>query len=511
MVLQVLLDTFNSEEFVNLVNQIKDITDKHKDRSCCMVVYSDGGRREYAGVGIHGYIHTDEIVKHKSKCANAYPTNKGYISKKVETELVNCVLFFDMCIALGDTTHNYAELFGALIVAELTKRLDCLSRVRLLSDSKYTVDGVTSHIHGWVKNGWRTSTGKDVANRELWNYWYDNYMDICSSKKPKLIIKWVKGHDGNAGNDIADSLATQGINMGISKITDRKVWLNCGEPEIYHDRVTNISPMLSERRLILNCIKGDTGYYFQMTMGGCWPSSEVERREQLGKRISDTCVSLVKLNEKDPIIERIDEVARQVGDVSNMLVCRLDLLSQGTLYHDLTQTDFATIDTRDNKMTTASGVEFVNELSQPRLSFRLTSVVDELALLLDVYNGDYDEGLTADKVFDLIDVTEQFFKIKQEKKGESYSFNDYNEEGILNISITPSFANGVETISLLGGVDLPSGISMKRLAKLKPKVTLLGWVMKANPRVMHYATIIQTEQGVGVWRSAYFGMYILKS
>ena len=34
--------------------------------------------------------------------------------------------------------------------------------------SKYLIQGITSWVHGWKKNGWKTSDGKDVSNRELW-------------------------------------------------------------------------------------------------------------------------------------------------------------------------------------------------------------------------------------------------------------------------------------------------------------------------------------------------------
>jgi len=40
--------------------------------------------------------------------------------------------------------------------------------VDLYTDSQYVRQGITSWIHGWKKNGWRTADKKPVKNAELW-------------------------------------------------------------------------------------------------------------------------------------------------------------------------------------------------------------------------------------------------------------------------------------------------------------------------------------------------------
>ncbi|PAV71649.1 hypothetical protein WR25_25024 [Diploscapter pachys] len=57
---------------------------------------------------------------------------------------------------------------------ELTAAIEALRvltrpcRIRLSTDSKYVMDGLTRWIHGWRKNGWRTADKKPVKNAELW-------------------------------------------------------------------------------------------------------------------------------------------------------------------------------------------------------------------------------------------------------------------------------------------------------------------------------------------------------
>ncbi|NLX43570.1 MAG: hypothetical protein GXY79_08860, partial [Chloroflexi bacterium] len=42
------------------------------------------------------------------------------------------------------------------------------AQVRILTPSKYVVDGATRWLAGWERNGWRTTSGQAVANQSLW-------------------------------------------------------------------------------------------------------------------------------------------------------------------------------------------------------------------------------------------------------------------------------------------------------------------------------------------------------
>ena len=63
------------------------------------------------------------------------------------------------------TTNNRMELMAVIAGLEALKR-PC--RVRLDTDSKYVLDGITKWIHGWKRNGWKTADKKPVKNVELW-------------------------------------------------------------------------------------------------------------------------------------------------------------------------------------------------------------------------------------------------------------------------------------------------------------------------------------------------------
>ena len=74
-------------------------------------------------------------------------------------------------------------------------------RVELHTDSIYVRDGITRWIHGWQRNGWRTSDKKPVKNAELWQ-------ELLDAAAPHRIDwHWVKGHSGHPENDRVDALA----------------------------------------------------------------------------------------------------------------------------------------------------------------------------------------------------------------------------------------------------------------------------------------------------------------
>jgi len=100
-----------------------------------------------------------------------------------------------------ETTNNRMELRGAIEALNALKR-PC--SVRLHTDSTYVKDGLTKWIHGWKRNGWKTSAKKPVKNKDLWQA-----LDEANERHSVEWV-WVKGHAGDEGNEIADQLARQG-------------------------------------------------------------------------------------------------------------------------------------------------------------------------------------------------------------------------------------------------------------------------------------------------------------
>ena len=99
------------------------------------------------------------------------------------------------------TTNNRMEMQA---VIEALNALKKPSKVMLHVDSTYVKDGLTKWIHGWKRNGWKTAAKKPVKNQDLWMA-----MDEACQRH-EITWKWVKGHDGDPGNERADELARLG-------------------------------------------------------------------------------------------------------------------------------------------------------------------------------------------------------------------------------------------------------------------------------------------------------------
>jgi len=102
----------------------------------------------------------------------------------------------------SDTTNNRMELMAAIAALEALSRP---SAITVVTDSTYVRNGVTGWIHGWKRNGWKTSGRKPVKNADLWQR-----LDTAQARHD-VTWEWIKGHAGHDENERADELARAGM------------------------------------------------------------------------------------------------------------------------------------------------------------------------------------------------------------------------------------------------------------------------------------------------------------
>lgn len=108
----------------------------------------------------------------------------------------------ELCGGEGDTTNNRMEMMAVIKALEALKKR---SNVKLYTDSKYVMQGITEWIEGWKAKGWKTAAKKPVKNKDLWQE-IDALVD-----QHDVEFLWVKGHAGHPDNERADELARAGI------------------------------------------------------------------------------------------------------------------------------------------------------------------------------------------------------------------------------------------------------------------------------------------------------------
>lgn len=100
------------------------------------------------------------------------------------------------------TTNNRMELMAVIQGLRALTR-PCAVTVHV--DSSYVMNGMTTWLAGWKRNGWRTKDKKPVKNAELWQ---ELEAEVA---RHTVSWVWVRGHSGDPGNERADQLANKGV------------------------------------------------------------------------------------------------------------------------------------------------------------------------------------------------------------------------------------------------------------------------------------------------------------
>jgi ribonuclease HI len=144
-------------------------------------IYTDGacsGNKRGCGIGGYGYVIIDGSTRKIYK-------NGGVIL---------------------DTTNNIMELVSVIAaLKELSKVLDHKTEdvvCKIHSDSKYVVENWNESLIKWLDKGWLTSKGSPVLNKK---YWELLFHVTCNYKMVRFA--WVKGHDENKYNEMANDIA----------------------------------------------------------------------------------------------------------------------------------------------------------------------------------------------------------------------------------------------------------------------------------------------------------------
>lgn len=111
-------------------------------------------------------------------------------------------------------TNQRAELYAIYKAIQVIKKKLEFNTINIYTDSEYSIKCLTIWINNWKNNGWKTSNGKEVANKDI-IIKIDKYL-----KKYKVNFFHVKAHTNkldfySLGNRKADELALLGANLGF--------------------------------------------------------------------------------------------------------------------------------------------------------------------------------------------------------------------------------------------------------------------------------------------------------
>ena len=98
----------------------------------------------------------------------------------------------------GDTTNIRME--GKALVHAL--KLANGDHVSIYTDSEFWINVITKWAPGWEGKGWKKSGGP-IKNLDIVQEVYRLY------NNSKAVLTWVRGHEGDPGNELADEWANK--------------------------------------------------------------------------------------------------------------------------------------------------------------------------------------------------------------------------------------------------------------------------------------------------------------
>lgn len=500
------------------------------------VIYTDGGCKPSRGIGgwgIHGYTYTTEKSKQGTGCPNQV-TNFGYIdvadaalgssyyNYKQPDRDPEVEHFIEQMIS-AVTPVQYVNGYGSLIpestnnIAEVTALLEALKvaieqkvvSVMIVGDSKYALNGLLNWSPKWAANNWVRPDTTPVANAELWKQVLEAKR-ILDERGTQVFTRWVRGHSNDLGNDAVDILASSAIIAGKKGLTIRSVELV--EAKGYWNIKADYNRMISHPY-----------WYFNTNVGGTQKSPDGRvvyylgehgaEDDFVGKPVSSASFSVLFLKERNPVLEMLTgyQDSLDTGGFNSMVIGRINNIMSAKTYVDLEKYGHQFLQNCNyGKMDlfTPGELLLTKELRPPRIAFRVMQQMGVMESMLIDYIGDpTGKGVVVN------DITGLLYEVNTTKKKPVTKLLPSINSTVKRMEIEAAYDTGVKSgtfkLPVTIGIDIANRNTLSALAALNPKVHLITW--RESDTAFRYATIIQTDDDIGIWAGIYSNICLLTS
>jgi ribonuclease HI len=150
-------------------------------------IFTDGACRGNPGPG--GWGVCIRYLSHEKQLYGAAPKTTNN-----RMELTAAIMALSALDAIRASLHNNA-----------IQDTSVPYQVLLHTDSMYVKKGITEWLANWVKKNWLTAAKTPVKNKELWQQLWQE------TRRHTVEWRWIRGHNGHPGNELADRLANRAI------------------------------------------------------------------------------------------------------------------------------------------------------------------------------------------------------------------------------------------------------------------------------------------------------------
>lgn len=385
-------------------------------------------------------------------------------------------------------TNNVAELDAYLEAGKYAIK-NGLKDVKFMLDSQYVLKGATAYVDKWVSNGWRTKVGAPVANKEKW-------VDVLALRKElaknniTTDYGWVKGHNGDEGNEKADAAATAGKALAFDGKTDPV--FNVVESDVAEKlkkAKQTWHKLLCCRRMPMinfdNIPKREESGHYLYYMVNFDDKDEVKSR-YFGRPGSDTLEGVILLKEKDETVDIIRDAVRDDMMLRPVpYTIHWDKASGKKNNAELSVFGKSCITRPSGELRIRGHDVITSYIEQTRLFFDGFESLENKYMLLDSYlKGKFRDEMVVD-ITDMFTIDDAKGKQKLNddvKKAPKLITHYESKHGKINITITPN-------------VDIPVIAKFGQFIKQCGRIKVKMLVHNANDLMAHFSFLVEGDDG----------------
>ncbi len=457
------------------------------------VVYTDGSSRPNpgkAGFGIHGYTYKDLSPRpYKALHTTHHLTNKGYQlpnSKSEENpyELVKPLDVVNISMPLLEhDTNNAAELVA--VVYALEHFFDSgINDITIYMDSEYVRRGVTEHLDRWAENNWLKTDGTPLVNKDIWKKLRVLMLEYKTADR-KINMLWVKGHDDNAGNSIADMLAAIAANSHYQGHNHETVSVQSFDA--YKKEMFAPNDILDFKRLYFNANKSSGPSYYHC--------ANIPKEEgHFGKRTVESVYAILDLSERDRVLDIVMQkhrsLVREYAATATLKLERvlnkrvywfINKYKENCLYHG---------GKNNNELMFIDKTSLVEDIDRPGILFKALDIFSSLEAVYSSHSNSHE--------YTTLDLTDVFYN--------AGALKPIYKVGAVDVEVPNPFISG-KTLALTFNKDMPSRNVLKRIEKLNPTIKLIFW--KASSFSYRYLCLVEADNTKALWSNYHTSLFLL--
>ena len=452
-----------------------------------------------SGFGIHSYFYDTEKPKNTGAFKTEYPTKDGYVlkSKTKKEDVVNITEIYNFYGFNGAKTVEVAELeslIQCLNIILRTNLKDALTKVTILTTSKYVHLGTTNYLSKWMENGFKNKDSTSVKNTDYWKI-LNILLEEMKATNIDFTLSYIDDHLSYGTVQLAQ-LSLLGLKQ------EKELNWKLFTINEYTKSSFDFDPLLLDSKLLYfpeRVFINKNGNHIYATFNN---NNAMDDNSKIGRYLVDSSMGIVVCKKKQPAIEMLEncckELDPELGYTPKLIelnnICKPTLIEQleniTKINRDVTnkRIDIMSLHDKPKRLITC--------LNPPR---NVNFFKEHLIELFDIYHEV--KFPKPNSTVRVKEITDELFDF--ELNGKGVKKGKFKINGVFSIeTVAPIFKeSGDEEYKfvLTFGLDIPKTRVFSNIKDLDPKIYI--FTIYESEISSRYGTIIELEDSFGIWMS----------